>query len=166
MKFVVKIAILSVTCVGLTACEGGPRKGPDEFGVLPTKPLAMPDDTTVLPEPNPQGRNRADQRPLVDGVTALGGRVERLEAAGVTSSEAALIKAASRNGVTANIREVTASEDADFRKRNKGKVLERWAKSDVYANRYRKQRLDEFAELLRLRKLGIKTPTAHPKGQN
>jgi hypothetical protein len=166
MKVAVKIALVSATCLGLTACDGGPPKGPDEFGVLPTKPLVIPDDTTILPEPNAQGRNLADQRPRVDGVVALGGRGERLDATGVTNSEAALIQAAGRKGVTANIRQITAEEDAEFRKRNKGKILERWVGSDVYSRRYRKQRLDEYAELLRLRKLGVKTPTAHPKGAN
>ena len=92
------------------------------------------------------------------------GRAERLDATGINQGEAALINAASRNGVTANIRTITATEDADFRKRNKGKVLERWVGSDIYATRYRAQRLDEYAELLRLQKLGVKTPTAHPKG--
>ena len=164
MTVSVKIALVSILAFGLAACESKAPQGPDEFGVLPTKPLVMPDDLSVLPEPNPEGRNLADQRPLVDGVVALGGRAERLDATGINQGEAALISAASRNGVTANIRTITATEDADFRKRNKGKVLERWVGSDIYATRYRAQRLDEYAELLRLQKLGVKTPTAHPKG--
>ena len=66
--------------------------------------------------------------------------------------------------MTAGIRNITATEDAEFRKRNKGRVLERWVGTNVYNLRYKQQRLDEYAELLRLRKLGIRTPTAPPEG--
>ena len=79
-----------------------------------------------MPTPNASGINRADQRPIEDGVIALGGSATRLNANTVSTSEAALINAAGRHGVTADIRNIVAAEDAEFRKRNKGKVLERW----------------------------------------
>jgi hypothetical protein len=47
--------------------------GPDEFGILPPKPLAMPEDVAVLPEPTPGGTNLTDQNPRADAIVALGG---------------------------------------------------------------------------------------------
>ena len=36
--------------------------GPDEFSIVPPKPLEMPEDLAALPEPTPGGENRTDQR--------------------------------------------------------------------------------------------------------
>jgi len=55
---------------------------------------------------------------------------------------------------------ITASEDADFREKNKAKVLERLVGVNTYKIRYRSQRLDAERELERLNKLGIRTPIA------
>jgi hypothetical protein len=164
MTVAVKIGLVLALGVSLSACEGGPKKGPDEFSVLPTKPLEFPDDLSTLPTPNATGINRADKRPVEDSVVALGGSAARLNSNTVSTSEAALINAVGRHGVTAGIRNIVATEDATFRKRNKGRILERWVGTNVYNLRYKQQRLDEYAELLRLRKLGIRTPTAPPKG--
>jgi hypothetical protein len=165
MKNAVKISLVLALGISLSACDSAPQKGPDEFSVLPTKPLVYPEDTTTLPTPNATGINRADKRPLDDATVALGGNADRLTATTVFSHENALLSATGRHGVTADIRTVLADEDAEFRKRNKGKVLERWVGGDVYNLRYKTQRLDEYAELLRLQKLGIRTPTAPPQGQ-
>ena len=62
--------------------------------------------------------------------------------------------------VTPDIRMITASEDADFREKNKAKVLERLVGVNTYKIRYRSQRLDAERELERLNKLGIRTPIA------
>lgn len=156
-----KIAVVMSAGLVLSACSGG-TKGPDEFSVLPTKPLEFPTDMTNLPEPTPNGRNLADQRPLEDGIDALGGNGSGQSSTQIRSSETALLQATSRYGVTANIRSIAAAEDEVFRKRNKGKVLERWAGVATYENRYRKERLDAEKELLRLRRLGVRTPTAPP----
>ena len=165
MTTAVKFGLVLALGISLSACEGGSKKGPDEFSVLPTKPLEIPEDLATLPTPNATGINRADKRPIEDGVVALGGSAARLNANTVSSSEAALINAAGRHGVTADIRNIVAAEDAEFRKRNKGRVLERWVGTNVYNLRYKQQRLDEFAELARLRRLGVRTPTAPPKGE-
>jgi hypothetical protein len=165
MTVAVKFGLVLALGISLSACEGGPKKGPDEFSVLPTKPLEFPEDLSTLPTPNAAGINRADKRPVEDSVVALGGSAARLNSNTVSTSEAALINAAGRHGVTADIRNIVATEDAAFRKRNKGRVLERWVGTNVYNLRYKQQRLDEYAELLRLRKLGIRTPTAPPKGE-
>jgi hypothetical protein len=164
MKIAVKIGLVLVLGISLSACEGGPQKGPDEFGVLPTKPLEYPEDTSTLPAPNAGGINRADQRPLEDGAVALGGKADRLTGTTIFSHETALLSATGRHGITSDIRNVLATEDADFRKRNKGRILERWVGADIYNLRHKEFRLDEYAELLRLQKLGIRTPTAPPKG--
>ena len=165
MTIGVKIGLVLALGISLSACKGGPQKGPDEFGVLPTKPLEYPKYLATLPEPNARGINRADKRPLEDGVLALGGKAERLNSTNISQGESALITAVGRYGVSADIRNVLSDEDAEFRKQNKGKVLERWVGSDIYTRRYKDYRLDEYAELLRLRKLGVRTPTAPPKGQ-
>ena len=64
--------------LSLAACGGGdaepnllnikqPRsEGPDEFSVLPTKPLQMPQDLASLPAPTPGGRNLVDPTPELD----------------------------------------------------------------------------------------------------
>lgn len=165
MTTAVKIGLVLSISIGLSACSGGTKRGPDEFGVLPTKPLSMPKDLSILPEPNPTGRNLADQRPLADSIVALGGKSERLDQTTIFAGEAALIQAAGRYGVAENIRTVTAQEDAEYRAKNKGRVLERLAGVDTYESRLRAQRLDAYAELLRLRKRGVPTPTAPPKGR-
>ena len=52
-------------------------EGPDEFGVLPTRPLEMPADLASLPTPTLGGTNRADPDPEADVAAALGGDVNR-----------------------------------------------------------------------------------------
>ena len=37
--------------------------GPDEFGVLPTEPLVIPEDLAALPTTNPRRTNRTDPTP-------------------------------------------------------------------------------------------------------
>jgi hypothetical protein len=39
------------------------EEGPDEFAVLPTAPLEMPENMASLPEPTPGARNRVDPDP-------------------------------------------------------------------------------------------------------
>src|SRR5690606_28482678 len=48
-------------------------RSPDEFTVLPTKPLQMPEELASLPEPTPGGGNITDPTPEADAVAALGG---------------------------------------------------------------------------------------------
>ena len=154
--------------MGLAACDSAreaniSKEGPDEFLVLPTKPLEVPEDLANLPEPNANGQNLADQRPLEDAVIALGGRGERLTPSGsIRSDEQALFAAVTRFGITSNIREITAEEDEVYRRRNGERVLERVFNVDSYVRRYSRQTLDADLELLRLRQLGVRTPTAPP----
>ena len=160
--------ILAVICAtGLSACgnrDKAPRlmnitsntAGPDEFGILPPKPLEMPEDLTALPDPTPGGENLTDPKPEVDAIIALGGNPESGAGAG------AIVAAASRFGVERDIRATLAAEDLEWRKDNKGRPLERLFNVNVYYKAYEDQQLDQQAELWRWRKIGRRTPSAPP----
>lgn len=130
--------------------------GPDEFAVLPSKPLTMPDDLQALPEPTPGGSNRTDATPLADAVLALGGRPD----GGIR--DGSLVQYASRYGVAPDIRASLAAEDLEFRRRNDGRLLERLFNVNVYNRAYSSQSLDQFGELDRLRRSGVRTVSAPP----
>lgn len=135
-------------------------QGPDEFAILPPKPLEMPEDIAALPEPTPGGTNRTDPTPNADAVAALGGTLR--PAGGVPAADGALFAHAGRYGVTAGIRETLAAEDLDFRRRNDGRLLERVFNVNVYFRAYAEQSLDQQAELWRWRNAGARTPSAPP----
>ena len=155
----------------LAACSAGDRPlhdmrsssgGPDEFSVMPVAALELP-DTFTLPTPTPGASNRTDADPKGDAIEALGGRRASQSAGGIPTADAALVARASRNGVTANIRETLATEDAQFRQTRKrfslfGGLFSR----SRYFKAYAAQALDAYAELQRFRNLGIATPTAPP----
>ena len=130
--------------------------GPDEFAVTTNKPLEIPENVASQDLPTPGGTNRADIRPDELIAEALGGRT--------TSgfSDQAFVNSASRFGVTENIRSVLAAEDEDFRADAFVRVLERVANVNVYYDVYEEQSLSAYDELARLRRLGIRTPTAPP----
>lgn len=139
-------------------------RGPDEFSVLPSRPLTLPQNYAALPAPTPGGGNMTDPNPQADAIVALGGNARYLSTQGIPASDAAIVARASRYGVSSDIRTVLASEDAVFRKKNRGKILERMAGVTVYFKAYKKLALDSYAELDRLRRLGIRTPAAPPQG--
>ncbi len=167
-------AILAVaTALMLAGCggDGAPQlmnlrsgQGPDEFGILPPKPLETPESFTDLPEPNPGGSNRTDPQPFDEAIVALGGNPSK--AGGIPAGDGALYTHAARYGVEAGIRDTLASEDLEWRRDNNGRILERLFNVNVYYKAYRKQRLDQQAELARWRKAGVKTPSAPPRKQN
>jgi hypothetical protein len=135
--------------------------GPDEFSVLPGKPLEPPQDRTRLPEPALGAANRTDQNPLADGAAALGGTRTAANAA-PDAGNAALINHANRYGGTPGIRQTLAREDREIR-RNHGRVnILRILPGDDYVQAYRRQWLDAQAEQRRLRARGILTPTSPP----
>jgi hypothetical protein len=135
--------------------------GPDEFGIVPPKALALPESLTDLPEPTPGGTNRTDRDPEGEAAVALGGRLGA--AGGIPAGDNALYAHASRLGVDGGIRATLASEDLEWRRDNKGRILERLFNVNVYYRAYRDQRLDQQAELARWRKLGLRTPSAPPR---
>ena len=162
-----RIAGLTALVV-LAACSGDPElmnirtETPDEFSVLPTKPLEAPEDYTSLPTPEPGGTNLVDPTPRADAVAALGGNPDRLVRGGINPGEQTLIAYATRYGVPGDIRQVLAREDLEWRKDNNGRLLERWFNVNVYYSSYKPMSLDQHLELERLRRMGVWTPSAPP----
>lgn len=134
--------------------------GPDEFAILPPKPLEMPESLAELPAPTLGGSNRTDPTPKEDAVAALGGNLRA--AGGIPSGDGALVGYAARKGLTADIRGTLAAEDLQFRRDNDGRLLERIFNVNVYFRAYEEQSLDQHAELARWRRLGARTPSAPP----
>ncbi len=140
-------------------------RSPDEFLILPTKPLTMPEDLAKLPDPTPGGTNITDPTPEADAVAALGGNPDAVTPGGkVAAGNLGLISYASRFGRDGAIRETLAAEDLEFRRRHDGRLLERLLNVTVYFKSYAKMSLDQYAELARWRARGIQTPGAPPEG--
>ena len=164
-------AVIAVAAMVTLAACGGDRapqlmnlrsgQGPDEFAIVPPKALEMPQSLSDLPEPTPGGYNRTDQNPEADAAVALGGKPTA--AGGIPTGDSALYAHAARFGVDGGIRATLASEDLEWRRDNDGRPLERLFNVNVYYNAYRKQRLDQQAELARWRALGVRTPSAPPR---
>lgn len=134
--------------------------GPDEFSILPPKPLEMPEDLAALPEPTLGGSNLTDPQPFDDAIVALGGSPNK--SGTIPAADSALYAAAARKGASAGIRETLAAEDLEWRRDNDGRLLERLFDVNVYFKAYREMSLDQQAELARWRKVGAKTPSAPP----
>ena len=164
-------AVIAVaTMITLAACggKGDPQlmnlrsgPGPDEFAIVPPKPLELPENLAELPDPTPGGFNRTDQNPEADAAIALGGNPKA--AGGIPASDSALYAHAARFGVDGGIRATLAAEDLDWRRDNNGRILERLFNVNVYYKAYRKQRLDQQAELARWRNAGARNPSAPPR---
>ncbi len=165
-----RLGLVLAGLIVVTACSRGdpellnlrqPRgEGPDEFSVLPSKPLVLPEDLAALPEPTPGASNLTDPTPEADLALALGGNAEVLTRG---STDGALIAYTSRFGVSPGIRAALAAEDLEFRRQNDGLILERLFNVNVYFKSYAPLSLDQYAELERLRRAGIRTSAAPPK---
>jgi hypothetical protein len=163
-------AVAMAAMLALAACSGdktpnlmnlrSATNGPDEFGILPPKALELPEDLASLPEPTVGGANRTDPTPNADAIVALGGNPKA--AGGIPAGDGALVRYSARNGTAAGIRETLAAEDLEYRRKNDGRLLERIFNVNVYYKAYRKQSLDQQAELQRFRKRGLRTPSAPP----
>ena len=169
----IKLAITATLAVTLSACSSKEPQlmnlrsdgtGPDEFSILPTKPLEAPKDYAALPPPTPGGANRTDPTPDADLAVALGGSAAAATNSPLRGSEGALVTSASRYGVAPDIRQVLAAEDLEWRRKHNGRLLERLFNVSVYLKAYQPLWLDQYAELERLRALGIWTPAAPPGG--
>lgn len=135
---------------------------PDEFAILPNKPLQMPKNMTALPKPTPGGKNLADPTPLADAVKALGGNPNAAQTA-IPAADSALVKAASRYGVSPDIRQQLAAADLKFRRNHNGRLLDRMFGHSVYFQAYAPMSLDQYAALKKWRALGVATPSAPPE---
>lgn len=147
-------------CKGQTLSETLRSTGvvgtPDEFLVLPTKPLELPTNMAALPPPTPGRANRVDLQPQQEAVAALTGRAAP---AGSASAGALIARA---GPVDPQIRARLAVEDQVWRQENKGLLLERIAARDDDWTIYEDMRLDASAEFDRLRARGLRVPAAPP----
>lgn len=132
------------------------HEGPDEFAIMPTKPLEMPQDFSALPTPVPGAANLVDRNPRDEAVIALGGRP------GAGSTDGALVAAAGRHGTSAGIREELAADDAAFRARQRPKLLERLFGRSSYHSAYGRDTTAPDAELDLWRRAGARTPAVPP----
>jgi hypothetical protein len=139
------------------------QKSPEEFSILPVKPLQMPESLNELPQPVRGAPNRTDPTPNADAVAALGGNPAALVPGGVPVADSPLLAHAGRFGTDPAIRTELADADYEFRKR---RSLFTWRlfPQDEYARAYRRFALDPYAELERFRRLGVRTPSAPPGG--
>ncbi len=169
------VALALIGAMGLSACGGkndlnlmnirSSTGGPDEFAILPGKPLQTPDFTAALPSPAPGGANLTDPTPNADAVAALGGdraRVSRTGAGNIGRGDGTIVAHARRFGASGNIRQALAAEDLNHRRGNQGRVLERWFNQNVYFKAYEAMSLDQHRELARFRRAGVRTPSAPP----
>ena len=155
-------AVAGCSDIGLRHLEA-PGPGPDEFSVMPVKPLTQPKDYAFLPAPTPGGANLTDPNPNADAVAALGGNPGALNpGTGISSSDGALVTASSRYGVSPNTRQVLAQEDADFRKRQSRWTRLRLFKVDRYSQVYKRNSIDPQVQTEALRRQGVETPSSPP----
>ncbi len=161
-----RLALTALLAVSLVACgRSDPRlfnlrkadRTPDEFSILPTRPLEAPPVPGSLPVPTPGGANRSDRAPQADAIAALGGN-----AAAGGGADRALVATVGRYGVQSGIRGQLAAEDLAFRRANDGRLLERLFNLNIYYEAYRAQSLNQYAELERLRRAGVRTVAAPP----
>lgn len=159
---------LALAAAVLAGCQEGGLAGslrsagvgasPDEFLVLPTRPLEMPTDLSALPPPKPGAANLVDPQPDIDAVAALTGRAVPAGSAGA----GALI--AESGPVDPQVRAQLAAEDATYRRENRGLLLERLANKDAPDwSIYEDMRLDANSEFVRLRARGYRVPAAPPR---
>ncbi|MEL6596678.1 MAG: DUF3035 domain-containing protein [Pseudomonadota bacterium] len=164
---------IGVICVAMTlsACDRDRvpellnirSDGPDEFAILPNKPLQAPVDYTALPQPTPGGANLVDPTPKQDAVAALGGNPSRLQRNNASAAgDGAILAHTTRFGRAGGIRESLAAADEDYRRQNDGLLLERVFNVNIYFDAYAQQSLDAYRELERFRRLGVRTPSAPP----
>ena len=167
--------VAMVALVGIASCAGIDRNKPlrdlsnnsgepEEFAIVPNKPLVQPETYGQLPPPTPGGANRTDQTPKADAVAVLGGNPARLAAGqGVPASDTALISRASRFGRDPEVRQDLAQKDATFRR---SKSIFNWSivPDDDYNRVYKRETLDPYRWLRLYRNAGARTPTAPPEG--
>ena len=79
------------------------------------------------------------------------------------STDGALLAHTTRYGVDPQIRAELAAADLQFRSENRGRVLERLFQVNVYYNAYETMELDQYRELERMRRLGIRTSAVPPE---
>lgn len=170
-RYSIGLALVLVTAIGACGNRNGEVQlrrltdtgnGPNEFGILPGKPLQEPESYTSLPSPTPGGRNRTDLTPLADSVAALGGNPNALSLTEPSANDGALLNHSRRFGVAPDIRATLAREDLEVRRRRGRVNILNIGPSDDYDLAYRRQWLDAVAEDERLQSRGISTSSGPP----
>tara|TARA_B100001057_G_scaffold349996_1_gene351485 strand:+ start:82 stop:588 length:507 start_codon:yes stop_codon:yes gene_type:complete len=131
--------------------------GPEEFAVLPSKPLKIPNNLKNLPVPDTAAGNLADPTPKRDLIVMLGGSIDN--SISIPEKDKNLLKYVSRAGVDTNIREELAEEDRNFLRRMGVLTSVKLFRVDRYNQIYRKMTLSAPKELERWRSLGVRTPS-------
>jgi hypothetical protein len=159
-------ALLLIVPLALAGCgEGGLAGGlraagvagkPDEFMVLPTKPLEMPQDLAALPAPALGTPNRVDYRPHQEAIAGLTGRP------GAPGNADGTVLVAKAGPSAPQIRQTLAVEDVTWRETHNGRLLERLFSKDKRALVYRPMVLDDAAAFDAARAAGIGVPPAPP----
>lgn len=171
-QYAVKSVLLVAFVASVSACDRGgggntvlsnlrqSSIAPDEFLVVPQKPLETPDNLASLPLPAPGQTNRVSIDFEENLLKALGGRGQ--SSARVPASETALVNAArSQFGTTENIREILQAEDQEFREARRDRIA-RLARERRAGSIYDFMLLDPLAEVERLREMGVKAPAVPP----
>ena len=137
--------------------QAGVGATPDEFMVLPTKPLELPENLAArpLPPPTTGSANRVDQNPRAEALAGLTGRP-----VAATANGAALVARVGPG--EPGIRQTLAVEDAEYRSQNRGLFFERMFSRDQEALTYRDMTLNAGAEFERMRPQGVQIPPAPP----
>jgi hypothetical protein len=160
-------ALLCATMIALVACSSGTpqlmnlrntEEGPDEFAVLPTAPLEIPENLASLPEPTPGAPTASTPTRRLTRSRRL---AETQPARAVAGAD--LVSYTTRFGV---------SERHPPGSRRRGRRLpppQRWSHPRTHVRHQRlfrgvsKQSLDRYAELERLRRWAFaRRPHRHP----
>ncbi len=159
------LALVLAAPLGLAGCQNtnvaqglrsaGIAGTPDEFMVLPTRPLEMPQDMAALPQPLPGTPNRVDYRPHEEAIAGLTGRPTIAAAGGE-----GLVAAA--GPIDPTVRTQLAAEDVEWRRTHHGRLLERWFSTDRDALIYRPMVLNAPVAFDDMRATGVTVPPAPP----
>ncbi|WP_121061382.1 DUF3035 domain-containing protein [Chachezhania antarctica] len=164
-----KTALMAMAALAVAAgCSGknglrnldSPGPGPDEFMIIPAKPLAEPNSYSDLPPPTPGGVNRTDRDPAAEAIVALGGTPPELRS--VPASDTQLLAQAGRYGIDTDSRRALAEEDEKFRRRQSRMSGLRIFVPDRYAEAYKSEAIDPFEQNDRFRRAGVPTVSAPP----
>ncbi len=159
-------AALMLAPFALVGCgEGGLAGGlrragvagkPDEFMVLPTRPLEMPENLSTLPPPTPGVPNRVDYQPRTDAIVGLTGRQPP---PGNADGSVLVARAGPRDPA---IRSQLAVEDAEWRRTHHGLFFERLLSKDRDRVTYQEMILNAPDAWEQMRARGVEVPAAPP----
>ena len=160
-------AMVVLAPLALAACGEGGLAGtlratgatstPDEFMVLPTRPLEMPESFATLPPPTPGRANRVDYQPHAEAIAGLTG------APGPAGNADGTVLVAEAGPRQPGVRQTLAVEDVEWRETHRGLLIPRLIAKDRDTVTYQPMILDSAAEFERLRAAGVRQPPAPPQ---